>query len=205
MYPVQRVENIGLPLKYERLPTICFICGRIGHDVKHCSETTNWQEADKQYGEWMKAGWNSKGGPSRTQTTSSKDQAVADIGIGGVGSCAPTDNSSIPELVGLGGNNIFDENPALGNVPYVNVATNQIALLLQVAENQDGWDRAGKLKRNQKAKENPRDQQEKMIFGSSQDPKKDKRDACSIVGQPQLSNSKAQEVTSPLRPKLERK
>ena len=33
--------------KYERLPTICFIYGRIGHDVKHCSKNTNWQEADK--------------------------------------------------------------------------------------------------------------------------------------------------------------
>ena len=61
------------------------------------------------------------------------------------------------------------------------------------------------MKCNQKAKENPRDQQEKMIFGSSQDPKKDKGVTCFIVDQPQSSNSKAQEVTSPLRPKLERK
>ena len=28
--------------KYKRLPTIYFICGRIGHDVKHCSEANNW-------------------------------------------------------------------------------------------------------------------------------------------------------------------
>ena len=60
-----------------------------------------------------------------------------DIGIGDVGSCAPTDNSSIPESIGLRGNNIFDENPALGNVPHVNVVTNQAALLLQEVENHD--------------------------------------------------------------------
>ena len=121
--------------KYKRLPTIYFICGRIGHDVKHCSETTNWQEAEKQYGEWMRASWNSKGGPSKTRTTNSEDQATADMGTGSIGCRAPTDNLSIPESTGLGGNNISDENPALGNVSMVNVATNQTALLLQAAEN----------------------------------------------------------------------
>ena len=83
----------------------------------------------------MRASWNSKGGPSKTRTTNSEDQATADMGTGSIGYRAPTDNLSIPESTGLGGNNISDENPALGNVSMVNVATNQTALLLQAAEN----------------------------------------------------------------------
>ena len=58
--------------KYERIPTLCFRCGRIGHDVKHCSDTAVRHKTNTQYGDWLKAGWDSKGGPRRSQTTSSE-------------------------------------------------------------------------------------------------------------------------------------
>ena len=29
-------ERLWLTFKYERLPTVCFICGKLGHDNKHC-------------------------------------------------------------------------------------------------------------------------------------------------------------------------
>uniref|UniRef100_A0A7N2MQT9 CCHC-type domain-containing protein n=1 Tax=Quercus lobata TaxID=97700 RepID=A0A7N2MQT9_QUELO len=29
-------ERLWLTFKYERLPTVCFICGKLGHDKKHC-------------------------------------------------------------------------------------------------------------------------------------------------------------------------
>jgi len=72
----------------------------------------------------MRASWNSKGGQSRTQTTSNEDQVATETGIGGIGYRVPPDNSSIPELDGLGGNNIFEENLMLGNVLEASIATN---------------------------------------------------------------------------------
>ena len=57
----------------------------------------------------MRAGWNSKGGQSRTRTTSSEEQAATEMGTGGVGYRVPSDNLSIPESIGLRGNNIFEK------------------------------------------------------------------------------------------------
>lgn len=34
-------ERFWITFKYERLPTFCFICGRMGHDDKHCEVVTN--------------------------------------------------------------------------------------------------------------------------------------------------------------------
>lgn len=35
-------ERLWLSFKYERLPTICFICGKLGHVNKHCPTTIDW-------------------------------------------------------------------------------------------------------------------------------------------------------------------
>ena len=29
-------ERLRLSFRYERLPTVCFICVKLGHDNKHC-------------------------------------------------------------------------------------------------------------------------------------------------------------------------
>ena len=45
--------------KYERLALFCHYCGLLGHDLRHCAQyfgaTKNGEEAECQYGEWMKA------------------------------------------------------------------------------------------------------------------------------------------------------
>ena len=46
--------------KYERLPIVYFICGRLRHDDKHCPTTPDWQNATHQYGEWLNVGWKAK-------------------------------------------------------------------------------------------------------------------------------------------------
>ena len=48
-------EKYWVNFKYERLPTLCFLCGRMGHDDKHCSENPDWQNTSRQYGDWMRA------------------------------------------------------------------------------------------------------------------------------------------------------
>ena len=53
-------EWLWLTFKYERLPTVCFIYGKLGHDKKHCPTFDVWQTAYHQYGDWLRAGWTAK-------------------------------------------------------------------------------------------------------------------------------------------------
>ena len=72
---------------------------------------------------------------------------------------------------------------------------------------QDGWDKAENLnlKRMEKAKGISRDSSIKEIPQSSLDPRKEKLDEHSTVGQAQEIKGKAHKATSPLRQKLNRK
>ena len=54
-------ERGWVAFKYERLPTFCFSCGKLGHDDKHCTMVSEGYPLDWQYGEWLRAGGVSKG------------------------------------------------------------------------------------------------------------------------------------------------
>nr|POF19193.1 hypothetical protein CFP56_65976 [Quercus suber] len=62
-------EKFWVNFKYERLPTFCFLCGKLGHDDKHCLDFSNWQSTPKQYGEWLKASVVFKGNSGRQRST----------------------------------------------------------------------------------------------------------------------------------------
>ena len=53
-------ERLWLTFKYERIPIVCFICGKLGHDNKHLPMSNVWQSACHQYGDWLRAGWTAK-------------------------------------------------------------------------------------------------------------------------------------------------
>ena len=53
-------ERLWLTFKFERLPTVCFIYGKLGHDNKHCPMSNVWQSACHQYGDQLRAGWTAK-------------------------------------------------------------------------------------------------------------------------------------------------
>ena len=57
---VEDGEQCWVTFKYERLPTFCFLCGKLGHDDKHCGKTLKEHQQGKQYGEWLKAGGSTK-------------------------------------------------------------------------------------------------------------------------------------------------
>ena len=44
----------------------------MGHDDKHCPETSDWHNAPRQYGDWLRA--NGKVGPDKSRSTSSGDR-----------------------------------------------------------------------------------------------------------------------------------
>ena len=53
-------ERLWLSFRYERLPIVCFICGKLGHDNKHCPMSKDWRSVCPQYGDWLRAGWTAK-------------------------------------------------------------------------------------------------------------------------------------------------
>lgn len=71
-------ERCWVSFKYERLPTFCFICGKIGHDEKHCGSVTEDLSSQRQYGEWMRVGNSSKGtneGPRASRNSSNEPRS----------------------------------------------------------------------------------------------------------------------------------
>lgn len=50
-----------IPAAYERIPTFCYWCGRIGHNIGECSdlpeeeEDADIKQKEMPYGEWMRA------------------------------------------------------------------------------------------------------------------------------------------------------
>lgn len=47
--------SIKVGVKYEKLPMICFHCGRMGHGTRECSEGFGVESPEKRFGPWMKA------------------------------------------------------------------------------------------------------------------------------------------------------
>jgi hypothetical protein len=56
-------RSLKVYFKYERLPNFCFVCGRIGHQLKECDEAGDLEEAGYEeleekelgFGPWMRA------------------------------------------------------------------------------------------------------------------------------------------------------
>ena len=56
---VQGLEGntVWIAFKYERLIGICFNCGRLGHEAKHCGKPKDVDRNGNQYGDWLKGGF----------------------------------------------------------------------------------------------------------------------------------------------------
>lgn len=71
-------ERVWVTFKYERLPTVCYVCGRMRHDDWHSSQATKGQEVEHQYGEWLGANGNHRGNQYKVKTR--KDDSTVSNG-----------------------------------------------------------------------------------------------------------------------------
>ena len=69
-------DKFWVSFKYERLPTFCYICGRMGHDDRHCPESAEHLNSPRQYGEWLRASGNLRFTAGKSKSTSSEGGGV---------------------------------------------------------------------------------------------------------------------------------
>ena len=67
-------EKLWVTFKYERLPTVCYICGRLGHDDMHCVARKARQVTEYQYGDWIRANGGYRGGQDKTKPRKEEHQ-----------------------------------------------------------------------------------------------------------------------------------
>lgn len=48
-------KSIKIPVKYERLPLFCYVCGRIGHGDRDCDENNGDKSPKKKYSNKLRA------------------------------------------------------------------------------------------------------------------------------------------------------
>ena len=58
-------ERMWVTFRYERLPTVCYRCGVLGHDNRHCAVLGTEQAVENQYGDWIRANGSSRSGQER--------------------------------------------------------------------------------------------------------------------------------------------
>ena len=67
-------EKLWVTFKYEILLTVCYICGRLGHDDMYCMATKARQVTEYQYGDWIKANGGYWGGQDKTKPRKEEHQ-----------------------------------------------------------------------------------------------------------------------------------
>ena len=56
---------------------MCYICGRLGHDDRHCVATEMRQVTEYQYGDWIRAAGGYKGGQNITKPRSEERRLLS--------------------------------------------------------------------------------------------------------------------------------
>lgn len=198
-------ERTWLTYKYERLPTICFSCGRLGHDEKRCSNPLLNRDNPSQYGDWLRAGWHPRENSNKmgSGSGSGDKSAGTETATDDVYTRATSNQPTLSE--GIGGTKAMGGKLTLGSESQPRTKNNDAALVLQAAEDQSGWDRPRDVKRNLRESGESRDQPTTSFSGSNRSPKGGQLDALFAAGlSKQLSDEahEAHEATSPLKPKI---
>ena len=95
-------DRVWVTFKYERLPTFCYDCGKLGHDGKHCSKVCESQLQDRQYGEWLRAGNVAKGISEEIRGGGRRSKETLSSGDSGMRSQSLAEDVDISDQSGLG-------------------------------------------------------------------------------------------------------
>nr|POE84238.1 hypothetical protein CFP56_71179 [Quercus suber] len=194
-------EKFWVSFRYERLPTFCFHCGRLGHDLKHCQETSNNQSSSNQYGDWLRAQGNSKTGVDKSRSTSSggKDDSNEDKVEEHIPSTAK--NSYTSAMDGRGSTSGTN-----GSRIEKNHNTKKVKDIIGNRENQpekalNGWDNSTRLEQVPMHESGARDAASTPPLSLPRSFKNEKEamDALSLVGQSAQTEKDPMEVNSPLK------
>lgn len=69
-------KPIWIYLKYERLPNVCYRCGKLNHETRACKETETGME--KKYGVWLRASDSTEFTPEWSDDPSKMNQLVVE-------------------------------------------------------------------------------------------------------------------------------
>lgn len=100
---------------------------------------------------------------------------------------------------GIGGNEAIGGKLTLGSKTHTRTRNNDATLVLQVAEDQSGWDRPRDVERNLRASGESHDKPTNPTLGPNQSLRGGQQDALSITGQPKQPINEAHEATSPMK------
>nr|POF04633.1 hypothetical protein CFP56_39167 [Quercus suber] len=107
-------ERLWVTFKYERLLTICFLCGRIEHNDRHCPTFSDEQKREHQYRDWIRANGNYKGSVEKVKPRNESSNQSND-GKEKTRSQTPSEDTSGLVVEYNGGTQKFDGRYGVGN------------------------------------------------------------------------------------------
>ena len=213
------VDRCWVSFKYERLPTFCFSCGKIGHDEKHCGMLLEKQPIEKQYGDWLRAGSSSKGLNEGSRGSGSSSYETKNDGSRGSGSRShePTKNKEAGKMsqatvgeVAVSVQSRNERSSSLGGkvslegrekFEFLEKKRHETRTEIGAASYQKGWDTLGaEMQVKSKGKE-PCNTQKLTTNQPDKDLSNSNVDESSKVGHAVKPNLKEQEAICPLKPK----
>ncbi|XP_023877292.1 uncharacterized protein LOC111989727 [Quercus suber] len=187
-------ERFWINFKYERLPTFCFICGKLGHDIKHCTQNVEGQQINQQYGEWIRAGGQGKGSADKARSMSSRSlESMVEEGAELRSGRVPKNRDTSVQTVS--GRNEARNEARTRDQDLENMNTEMSNTIERTV--QDGWDNMEKVEKVLAHVKEICDKQKGTKPDLVKELFKSNEEGCSLAGLPQKPNSESYGEKSP--------
>ncbi|XP_030974808.1 uncharacterized protein LOC115994718 [Quercus lobata] len=191
-------KRTWVTFKYERLPSVCYGCGKIGHDERHCATPPNDRTAERQYGDWIRADGIHKASQGREKSNkfdsypSRKESGRPESPLETNGTNDPTANNSDGDQRSRG-NQGLENADSVGELGEAELTRNQ------VVGQSIKWDNSDVDRLEAQKGDVPRNSSFTTLVKGKE---KVSMDKSSVVGQQKPKGREEPEVTSPIKPNL---